>query len=149
MIEYKGYTGRVELDNEAGIFHGEVINLRDVVTFQGESVEELREAFKDSVDDYLEFCAERGQEPERPFSGKFLIRTFPDWHQKLVLQAKINNLSLNSFMNKLIEKSITKSEIESHIQTNVVEDNEAAKYPVSPANMPHWVCESDSETQSN
>ncbi|MEE9368903.1 MAG: type II toxin-antitoxin system HicB family antitoxin [Pontiella sp.] len=58
-MEYKGYIGKVEFDDDANIFHGEIINLRDVVTFQGESVTELREAFKDSVDDYLEFCAER------------------------------------------------------------------------------------------
>ena len=63
MMDYKGYVGRVEYDDEAGIFHGEVINTRDVITFQGETVEELRKAFRDSVDDYLAFCAERGEEP--------------------------------------------------------------------------------------
>jgi predicted HicB family RNase H-like nuclease len=62
MMEYKGYIGIVEFDDEAGIFHGEVINLRDVITFQGESVQELRQAFQDSVDDYLAFCAERNEE---------------------------------------------------------------------------------------
>ncbi len=57
LIEYKGYVGRIEFDNDAGIFHGSVINLRDVITFQGESVVELRQALEDSVEDYLEFCA--------------------------------------------------------------------------------------------
>ena len=65
MMEYKGYIGRVELDDEAGLFHGEVINTRDVITFQGTSVEELRQAFADSIEDYLEFCKERGEEPDR------------------------------------------------------------------------------------
>ena len=65
MMQHKGYWGLVEYDDEAGIFHGEVINLRDVVTFHGESVQELRQAFQESVDDYLAFCAERGDEPER------------------------------------------------------------------------------------
>jgi predicted HicB family RNase H-like nuclease len=55
----------VEFDDEANIFHGEVINLRDVITFQGESVQEIRQAFQDSVDDYLAFCAERQEEPEK------------------------------------------------------------------------------------
>lgn len=59
MMEYKNYFGRVEFDDEAGIFHGEVVNTRDVITFQGKSVKELREAFHDSVEDYLAFCAER------------------------------------------------------------------------------------------
>ncbi len=58
MLQYKGYTGHVEFDDEAGLFHGEVIDLRDVVTFQGTSVEELEQAFRGSVDDYLKFCEE-------------------------------------------------------------------------------------------
>ncbi len=65
MLHYKGYTGHVEFDGEAGLFHGEVIDLRDVVTFQGTSVEDLERSFQDSVDDYLEFCEERGEGPNR------------------------------------------------------------------------------------
>ena len=61
MLQYKDYTGHVEFDAEARLFHGEVIDLQDVVTFQGTSVKELEEAFRDSVDDYLEFCKERGE----------------------------------------------------------------------------------------
>lgn len=61
MLQYKGYTGHVEFDDEARFFHGEVIDLRDVVTFQGTSVEELEEAFRDSVDDYLELCRGLGE----------------------------------------------------------------------------------------
>ncbi len=59
MMEYKGYLGKVEFDDEAGVFHGEVSNTRDVITFQGKSVAELKQAFHDSVDDYLAFCAAR------------------------------------------------------------------------------------------
>ena len=71
MMEYKGYLSHVEFDDEADIFHGEVINIRDVITFQGKSVDELRQAFEDSVEDYLDFCAEREEEPDKP-----LFRTF-------------------------------------------------------------------------
>ena len=63
------YLGVVEFDDEAGLFHGEVVNTRDVITFQGATVDELRTAMQDSVDDYLDWCAERGKEPEKPFSG--------------------------------------------------------------------------------
>ncbi len=63
MMQYKGYTGKVEFDDEADIFHGEVIGLRDVITFQGKTVDEIKGAFRASVDDYLAFCAKRGQEP--------------------------------------------------------------------------------------
>jgi predicted HicB family RNase H-like nuclease len=83
MMQYKGYLSRVEFDDEANIFHGEVINIRDVVTFQGQSVNELHRAFKESVEDYLAFCAERGEEPNQPFSGRFTISLSPVQHRKL------------------------------------------------------------------
>ncbi|HYN87276.1 MAG TPA: type II toxin-antitoxin system HicB family antitoxin [Ardenticatenaceae bacterium] len=66
MMQYKGYSGQVEFDDEAGIFHGEVVNIRDVITFQGKSVAELRQAFEESIEDYLAFCTERGEEPDQP-----------------------------------------------------------------------------------
>ncbi len=65
MKEYKGYFARVEFDDEASIFHGEVINLRDVITFEGESVDQQRKTFIDSVEEDLEFCAERGENPQK------------------------------------------------------------------------------------
>ena len=68
MIEYKGYHGEFSFDDEAGIFHGEVVGTRDVITFQGQSIEELRMAFRDSIQAYLDFCARRGREPDPPDS---------------------------------------------------------------------------------
>ena len=66
MIEYKGYHGDFSFDEEAGFFHGEVVGTRDVITFQGQSVEELHKAFRDSIDAYLDFCARHGTEPDPP-----------------------------------------------------------------------------------
>jgi len=66
LMEYKNYTAKVKLDEQAGLFHGQVLGIRDVVTFQGESVTELVQAFHDSVDDYLEFCEERDEQPDKP-----------------------------------------------------------------------------------
>lgn len=102
-IEYQGYVGRVEFDNDAELFHGEVINLKDVITFQGESVTELRQAFQDSVDDYLDFCAERGEKPEKPYSGKFVLRVNPWLHSEISSRAKIEGVSLNSWVNSVLE----------------------------------------------
>ena len=97
-MTYKGYQSKVELDEEAGVFHGEVINTRDVITFQGTSVEELKQAFEDSVDDYLEFCASRGEDPEKPFSGKFLIRVSPEMHRQIMTEARRQGKSLNTYV---------------------------------------------------
>ena len=69
LMEYKGYSAKVEFDEGANSFHGEVINLRDVVTFEGETVDQLRQAFQESIDDYLEFCGERGEDPEIGHTG--------------------------------------------------------------------------------
>ena len=68
MIEYKGYQGTAVYDDEFGIFHGEVAGTRDVITFQGRTDAELQAAFRDSIDEYLSFCAERGRTPEPPAS---------------------------------------------------------------------------------
>lgn len=106
MIEYKGYIGKVEFDDEADLFHGEVINLRDVITFQGQSVQELRQAFQESIDDYLAFCAERGEEPEKPFSGTFTLRIPPELHRDVALQAKMVNKSLNSWVTELLATNV-------------------------------------------
>ena len=104
-MQYKGYTGKVEFDEEAGIFFGEVINTRDVITFQGECVKDLRQAFEESVEDYLAFCAERGEEPEKPFSGKLLLRMDPDLHRRITIEAKKNDISLNQWLTQLLERA--------------------------------------------
>ncbi len=106
MMEYKGYIGRVEFDDEANIFHGEVINLRDVITFESDTVAKLWKAFRDSVDDYLEFCAERGENPEKPFSGKFMVRVEPSLHRELVTRARMKNKSLNSWVHDTLEQAV-------------------------------------------
>ncbi|MBM4047827.1 MAG: type II toxin-antitoxin system HicB family antitoxin [Planctomycetes bacterium] len=88
MMEYKGYLARTEFDDEANVFHGEVINIRDVITFQGKSVDELRQALKDSVEDYFAFCAQRGEKPERPFAGPLTVRLSPQQQRQVVLAAE-------------------------------------------------------------
>jgi predicted HicB family RNase H-like nuclease len=103
MMKYKNYIGHVEFDAEAEIFHGEVINTRDVITFQGKTVRELKKAFKDSIEDYLEFCEERGEMPERPFSGRFNVRLDPELHRVAYVAAKQAGLSLNTWVAKAIQ----------------------------------------------
>lgn len=101
-MEYKGYHGKVDFDEEAEIFHGEVINVKDVITFEGKSVDELKQAFQDSVDDYLAFCKERGEAPEKPYSDRFVIRTDPELHKKIAFEAQRKGKSLNSYVNEAL-----------------------------------------------
>ena len=104
MLKYKGYAGHVEYDDDAKIFHGEVLCIKDVVTFQGKTVDEIEKAFRDSVDDYLAFCKERGEEPDKPFSGKFNLRVSPKLHAKLSVAAHLEGKSLNSYISQVLEK---------------------------------------------
>jgi predicted HicB family RNase H-like nuclease len=106
MMEYKGYIGKVEIDEDAGLLHGEVINIRDVITFQGRTVEELQQALRESVDDYLEFCAQRGEDPEKPFSGKFVVRLPADLHRKAFVKAKLADKSLNNWVTDVLETAV-------------------------------------------
>jgi len=105
-MEYKGYIGKVEFDDEAGLFHGEVINVRDVVTFQGVTVKQLSKSFRDSINDYLEFCTERGEEPDKPYSGKFLVRVGPELHKAAAIRARVENKSLNSWVHDALEHAV-------------------------------------------
>ena len=103
MMQYKGYMGRVEFDDKADIFHGEVIGLRDVITFQGKTVGQVKRAFRESVDDYLEFCTKRGEKPEKPFTGRFMLRIPSDLHRKVYVAAKQSGASLNAWIVRTLE----------------------------------------------
>ena len=95
MMKYKGYFGSAQIDVEAGVIRGTVIDVQDTITFQGASVKAAQKAFEESVDDYLEFCRSLGRTPEKPFSGKMLVRVTPDLHRKLSLAAQIKGVSVN------------------------------------------------------
>ena len=114
MMEYKGYSAKVEFDSDANIFHGEVINLRDVITFEGETVKELKQAFQDSVDDYLDFCAQRGEAPEKPYSGKFVIRVEPELHKNITIEARKAGKSLNVWICDAIYKALKDNTQQGH-----------------------------------
>lgn len=114
MMEYKGYFAKVEFDDDAGIFHGEIINLRDVITFEGETVNELKQAFHDSIDDYLTFCADRGEDPEKPYSGKFVVRVEPELHKNITIEARKKGKSLNVWVKDALSKALKDSTQHGH-----------------------------------
>jgi predicted HicB family RNase H-like nuclease len=107
MMRYKSYVGKVEFDAEAAILHGEVVGIRDVVTFEGTSVAEVERAFRESVDDYLAFCRQRGEDPDKPCSGKFVSRVGADLHRRLELLARASGKSLNAVVAELLERGVS------------------------------------------
>lgn len=109
MMEYKGYIGKVEFDDEAEIFHGEIINTRDVITFQGKSVAELKKAFRESINDYLAFCKQRGETPDKPLSGQFVTRISPELHRQVNAAAVLAGKSLNAFVTEQLQAAVQKN----------------------------------------
>ena len=107
-MEYKGYAARIEFDAEAAAFHGRVLNLRDVITFEGTSVAQLQREFHASVDDYLDFCAARNEPPEKPLSGRVLVRMSADLHRSAVLAAEGARMSLNTWIVRSLEAMTTR-----------------------------------------
>jgi predicted HicB family RNase H-like nuclease len=106
-MTYKAYDAIVTYDEDAELFHGEVVNTRDVITFQGGSVGELKQALADSIEDYLDFCKTRGEEPEKPFSGQFVVRVDPPVHRAAVSAAKREGISLNRWVAGVLERAAT------------------------------------------
>jgi predicted HicB family RNase H-like nuclease len=105
MLEYKGYIGHVEFDDENDIFHGEVLNTKDVITFQGKSTASIKKAFRDSIDDYLAFCKKRKEQPDKPYSGKFNVRLGEELHRKADLAANKAHMSLNGWVKEVVNRA--------------------------------------------
>jgi predicted HicB family RNase H-like nuclease len=103
-MTHDGYVATVELDEEAGLFHGEVVNTRDVLTFQGRTLDELKTAFADTIADYVAWCRERGKEPERPYSGNFTVRLSPELHRRIATAAARQGKSVNAFIAEILDR---------------------------------------------
>jgi predicted HicB family RNase H-like nuclease len=103
-MEYKGYLGSVNYNDEDEIFYGKVEYIRGLISYEGHDVESLRAGFHEAVDDYLELCSERGIEPERPFKGSFNVRTGSDLHRRAVLAAERRGINLNKLVSEALER---------------------------------------------
>ncbi len=106
---YKGYTAEAEIDIRDGILAGRVIGLRDIIHFEGDTVTELTTAFHAAVDAYLAWCTESGNPPEKPFSGKVLVRMDPNLHRQLALRADQDDTSINAIVVKAVEELLGSS----------------------------------------
>ena len=105
-LVYKGYTGHVEYDPESKTLHGTVLDLRDVITFESTSAKDIEEEFRRSVDEYLKLCAELGRDPEKPFSGRLVLRMTPALHRKVHNQAQGDGVSINQWIVSALEKQV-------------------------------------------
>jgi len=106
MMEYKRYlAGPIDFDPKENTFSGTVSGLKDVIHFEGTTAKELARAFRESIDSYLDLCAETGQQPDRSFNGKILVRTEPELHRKAALRAAVEGVSLSRWISRQIESA--------------------------------------------
>ena len=106
MLTYKGYQAKVDLDYDTGGLYGRVVNTRDIIFFEADSFEQLKKEFEFSIDDYLAMCAERGEEPDKPYSGKVALRMSPELHRAVATAAAVEGKSLNAWLNDTVERAV-------------------------------------------
>lgn len=104
ILEYKGYSANVHFSAEEDIFYGKIFGINDLVSFEGETVKELKQAFREAVDDYLETCKEIGKEPDKTYKGVFNVRIPSNLHRQAAIVAATKNITLNDLVKTAIDK---------------------------------------------
>lgn len=104
-MTFKGYSARIEYDDDDGIFFGRIAGINDVIGFHADTVDDLRAAFHAAVEDYIEACARFGKEPEKAYSGKVMLRLPPELHSRIALAAELSGKSLNQWGEEVLEQA--------------------------------------------
>jgi predicted HicB family RNase H-like nuclease len=104
-LKYKGYHGSTEYSLEDDCLHGRLLGITDMITYEGNSVKEIKIAFKDSVYDYLAFCKEQGKKPNKPYSGKMMFRVDPKVHASAARAAQLKGISLNQWAEEVLREA--------------------------------------------
>jgi predicted HicB family RNase H-like nuclease len=106
IMSHKGYNARIEFDDRDNIFVGRILGVRTMISFHGETVAKLRSEFERAVDDYVDECKEQGTKPEKPASGKLLLRVPPDVHGRAMVAAQVAGKSLNQWATELLQSAV-------------------------------------------
>jgi predicted HicB family RNase H-like nuclease len=104
-MTYKGYAARIDYDDDDGVFVGHIAGISDRVGFHADTVVDLRAAFHEAVDDYIETCAKTAKEPQKAYSGKMMFRVSPEVHRKAVLAAELEGKSLNQWAEDVLSRA--------------------------------------------
>lgn len=107
QLRYKGYIGSVEYSEEDNCLYGKVLGMnKDLISYEGDTVADLKKDFEGAIDDYLASCKDRGVEPRKPFSGKLNLRMPSELHSRVAAMAANTGTTINDFINKAIAKEI-------------------------------------------
>ena len=134
LLLHRGYSGSIEVSIEDRCLYGKILFISDLISYEGNDVNELENSFKEAVDDYIEACEEKGTSPEVPFKGSFNIRIGEELHQRAAVAAKKSGLSLNEFVKNAVDAALNSSEV---IQPNLraVHANPIYGVPISSTTM--------------
>jgi predicted HicB family RNase H-like nuclease len=105
-LHYKNYTGSIEFSEADAVFHGRVIGIKSLISFEGDSVDAITADFHTAVDEYLDFCAQNKKQPEKPFKGSFNVRLGANLHRRAALAASARGISLNALVEDAIRRTV-------------------------------------------
>lgn len=115
-LQYKGYTGSIEYSTEDKLLFGKVLGIKDLISYEGGTGEDLEADFRDAIHSYIKLCEEQGSKPEKPYKGSFNVRLSPELHQKAALLAMEEKVSLNHLVAESIRERVSKGR---HSRKNV------------------------------
>lgn len=143
MLTYKKYNGSIEIDLESGCLHGKILFIKDLVTYEADSVGQLKVEFQAAVDDYLETCEQLGREPQKAYSGTFNVRFGPDLHKEVAVCAYLSGTTLNDFIKTAAkEKITTDTKVHKHVHEHVIKavvvDQSTSSVPVQYGTPSPW-----------
>lgn len=107
LFEYKGYSGSIEYSAADDVMHGKVLGIRSLLSYEGDSIKNLRKDFEETIDEYIADCAEEGVEPEKPYKGSFNVRVTPELHRSLAIYSASHGRTLNSTVEEAIKRFVT------------------------------------------
>lgn len=104
-MTYKGYTARIEFDSRDAIFVGRVLGINDIISFHGDNVQALTNAFHEAIDHYLDDCKEAGRKPQKTYSGNLMLRISPQTHAHIAMQAALRGVSINEWAEDVLARA--------------------------------------------
>ena len=140
-LTYKSYTGTIEASIEDGCLHGQLLFITDIITYEGDTVDNIKTSFEEAVDHYLAYCQDTGKPANKPYSGTFNVRVGQELHRKAVEVAYHQGITLNDFVAQSIKNAIEKNDVirleHTHHHNITITDNQTSKTVVATMEKPH------------
>ncbi|WP_159468822.1 type II toxin-antitoxin system HicB family antitoxin [Dyadobacter sp. 3J3] len=122
-LTYNGYTASINYSSEDEVFFGKIIGINDLILFEGTSVDELKNALKEAIDDYLETCKQLNKSPDKTYKGVFNVRVPSALHKKAAILAAQYDVTLNDFVKSVLEYAVTHDDLGAALLNKNADEN--------------------------